>query len=1065
MKNKKVLLLKVFIGFCIFNFLSFSVFAADVISPNWNLNDINSQIRSLTADYSGTSAIIGGASKNGNASNNTLIINGLTVSTESDNQAAYDNGTYMLGGGAVYNHQASKNQVQVLNGSTIQGRDVFGGAGLLDYWENRANSAYVNGNNVLIKDSNIIKSSTPITYYEYDAATQTYVPQSDYIGGNVFGSIASYYHGDAQNNSVIIDNSTVEGSVFGAYAKAQTISGIDQDEHTGDISENFRPDISLNNNTIKILNGSVVNGQVVGGFGSPIINGNTIEIDASTVNEVYGGVPDIGLYNADNTSAATLRDNTIIIRNGSTVSKGFVVGGESLNSINNKLIIDSSTISDGYLYSSFILLGLRQFGTIPINAEATSNVISVNNLPTSTINEIGAVLNLSGKANDNSANLTNISALTVARPALSFGVLDMTKVGSSVGNLLSLKNDNGVAIPTDDFNSSYGFIYGGTALDYTSQINDMPNPVGGVLPDGADEIPATQIIAEGGNQANGNTVTISNSTVNANIIGGFAGEIREISYINWSEDSGSYIKKVTQKIGNEVFVVNYTCDGNGENCSAPTIESRTAYESISSQFSASNNTVILDNVDFDGTVYGGFVAGAELQVDNAKTSNNTVILRGNTPLSSTSVIYGGNAFLDQSTNHLVFDHIAGTGGAYITYDNPNQFQNFNHTWQINADLDTRIDFQMNEVDAIVNIDNSQKQEGSATIIKTQTSSDLTDVEQNGVITDLVDTTVELSQKRRGIYSYNLVGTKEDATTVGWVLSIIRDQNNVEIYGQLPLVGLALASDGSDILNNALREAWKSELSSGTFIDGGYHHTRYHTGSGFDLNSGIVQAGFWKKLNNDWLAGLFVKYANGSYETYPIKASGSANAFGGGLMTSYHYSETGYIEANAEVGYLDMEFKSSELLSDMKSRGIYYGALFGVVEEITPTWNLFTNLQYLRKDKDSMTDNLGQEVSYDAMQSLAFRAGTEVSLTKLTFEDIVPSIGASCIYEFDGKSKVDVSGTTNNEASMRGFSGRGEIAFSYNSEEGYFPLISKLTLFGQAGKRSGFGGELNLTFKF
>lgn len=1065
MKNKKIMLLKIFIGFCVCNFLSFSVFAADVISSNWNLNDISSQIRSLTADYSGTSSIIGGASKNGNASNNTLIINGLTVSTESDNQTAYDNGTGILAGGAVYDHEANQNSVQVINGSTIQGRTVIGGIAMLDAYENRANNGQANNNSVLIKDSSVIKSSTQVSYQEYDPSTESYTTEYKYVGGNVYGGVLNYAHGNANTNSVTIDNSIIEGDVVGSYAEAQVIAGVDFQDN-GDINEEFRPDTTTDNSVVKIINGSNVSGSVMGGYGPYAISGNTVEIDASTVNEVYGAVPHFTLYNSDNTTQTTARDNTVIIRNGSTISKGAVARGYSVNSINNKMIIDNSTISDGYIYSANIILDLRgESNDIPIHATVESNSLTISNMPVSTANEIGAGLNLSGKANNNTVSLTNVSGLTIPRPAVSFGVLDMA--GLHVANLLSLKDHNGVAISINNFNSSLGFIYGGAGIDGTTQTNDVnATPVGGVLPDDADVVPGEVIVASGGNQADGNTVTISNSTINANIVGGFASQIKEIAYVNWAEDSGDYIKTSTLKVGNEIIVYRSVCDGNGQNCSDPEITSRTPYDSSTvSEISASNNTVILEDVSLDGVVYGGFVAAADVRIDGVKTSNNTVIIRGNTSLSNTSVIYGGSAYLGRTTNRLVFDHVAGTGGAYITYDNPNQFQNFNHTWQINADLNTRLDFQMNEVDAIVTIDNPQQQEGSATIIKTQTSSDLTDVEQNGVVTDLVDTTVELSQKRRGIYSYNLIGTKEDATTIGWVLSIVRDQNNVEIYGQLPLVGLALASDGSDILNGALREAWKSELSSGTFIDGGYHHTRYHTGSGFDLNSGIVQAGFWKKLNNDWLAGLFVKYANGSYETYPIKASGSANAFGGGLMTSYRYSETGYIEANAEVGYLDMEFKSRELLADMKSSGIYYGALFGVVEEITPTWNIFTNLQYLRKNKDSMTDNLGQEVSYDAMQSLAFRAGTEISLTKLTFEDIVPSIGASCIYEFDGKSKVDVSGTTNNEASMRGFSGRGEIAFSYNSEEGYLPLISKLTLFGQAGKRSGFGGELNLTFKF
>ena len=78
-------------------------------------------------------------------------------------------------------------------------------------------------------------------------------------------------------------------------------------------------------------------------------------------------------------------------------------------------------------------------------------------------------------------------------------------------------------------------------------------------------------------------------------------------------------------------------------------------------YSASNNTVILDNVKFNGKVYGGYVYGAELKDQNMLTQNNTVILRNKVELDPTAVIYGGNNGLyGFSTNQLVFDRTIGT---------------------------------------------------------------------------------------------------------------------------------------------------------------------------------------------------------------------------------------------------------------------------------------------------------------------------------------------------------------------------------------------------------------------
>ena len=916
--------------------------------------------------------------------------------------------------------------------------------------------------NVLIKDSNVIKSSSPAIYNYYDPSTESYIPTPVYLGGDVFGGVVRYPNGNADNNEVVIDNSTIAGDVYGAYAESEPIVGLDYDEH-GDVLEGFRPNYTTNNTTVKIINGSVVNGTVSGGYGPYAISGNKVEVDASTVSEVYGATPHFTLYNPDNTTQTSAINNEVLIHNGSNVGTAYTAGGYSVNAIGNKFTLDNSTVSSGLLYSAYVLLDFRENNTIPINADVSSNSLTIKNIGSSTIYEIGAGLNLSGKANQNTLSLVSVSGLTVSRPILSFGLLPVSSLETN--NLFALKDLNGVVVPDNNFNASYGFVYGGASVDFTSQVNSMPNPSGGVLPDDAGVTPAEEIIGNGGVQSDKNIVQISNSSINANIIGGFSGEFRFVNYTNWSENSGDFIKTVTTKVGNEIIVTNYVCDGNGQNCSAGTEVSRDNADAVDSKFTASNNTVILENVNFDGTIYGGYVAGADLSIGNVETANNIVVIRGNTTLSNSSLVFGGNAYLGRTTNRLIFDHVAGAGNTYITYNNPNQFQNFNSTWQINADLDTRIDFRLNNVDAIVNVDNTNLQEGSATIIKTQTASDLSNIEQNGEVVDLIDTSVGLSRDKLGIYSYKLVGTKEDATTVGWVLSILRDSNNVEIYGQLPLVGLALASEGPEMLTKALNYAWQSQLDSSAFFDAGYHHTRYHTGSGFDLNSGIMQAGFWKKFNEEWLGGFFVKYSAGTYETYPIKASGNVNAFGGGVMTSYRYSQSGRIEANVEIGYLDLEFNSNQLTSSLRSKGAYYGALFGIAEDISSDWSLYTNLQYLRKGKDSVTDNLSQSVSYDAMQSIAWRVGTEVSFPNLSFEGIVPSLGASGIYEFDGKSKINVADTPNEEASMRGFSGRGEIALSYDSENGPFPLISKLTLFGQAGKRSGFGGELNFSFKF
>ena len=268
-----------------------------------------------------------------------------------------------------------------------------------------------------------------------------------------------------------------------------------------------------------------------------------------------------------------------------------------------------------------------------------------------------------------------------------------------------------------------------------------------------------------------------------------------------------------------------------------------------------------------------------------------------------------------------------------------------------------------------------------------------------------------------------------------------------------------------MLTQTLNDLWQSETEQNTFVNGGYHHTRYKTGSGFDLDSGLMQAGAWKKFTNDWALGLFAKYSGGSYETYPIKVTGDASVYGGGLLTSLRYSETGRLEATVEAGYVDAKFQSDELLSNFKSKGMYYGASAGFVENPLDDLSMFANFNWKRKASDDITDDLDQKIEFDTLQSMALRFGGDYTFNSWDLNGVIPAIGASAIYEMDGKSTVTVENVKSSEASMKGMSGRGQLVLSYHNKDTFLPLHSVLTVYGQLGKREGFGGEVTVAFEF
>ncbi len=1057
------------IGF-LFNFILVgNSVAADVFAPTWNLSNIGSQVRELTTNYTGTGVVIGGGSLYGDANKNQLIVDstahaGLTTvstgSTAASAKTAYENGSDFMAGGAVYNAYANLNKLTV-NGATIRGRSVLGGAALLDSIDNRLGIGSAMGNTVFLKDATVSLSPAFVP-------TGSMIPMQ--TGGDVVGGMTHYINGHADYNTVTLDNTTTADGVYGGVVVPHFLLLSDYD------NVSFTADY----NSVNILNGSNVAGTVYGGYGVWSSEGNSVLVDNSTVTDVYG------VYSTNASSLAY--DNTVTLQNGAVADAAYTVYGHSINAVANNLNMDNATINNGHLYTASIGLAFDANGA-PINAVAQDNTLRAENMAAFSAKEVGGSLNWAGASNKNGVLVNNVAGLTVPRGTTSFG--DLVSVsGLASCSLWSIPSLDVTDMATP-LAAANGFIYGASSLDYTQQLNDlnvnlttsmMKDTATGQLQDsiaGA-TVPDVSILANvgaSGTTSDGNTVYIQDSNVTSNILGGMAAQIQQIDYATWTysapssgtataADPAKYTRTSVKKTGNtvETNITDFQYDGS----SITTISSSSTYAAVTefenAVYSASNNTVVLDNSHVTGTVYAGYVIGADLSLPNVYTSNNTVVLRGNTTLDNSTVLYGGNAYLGRTTNWLVFDHVA-NNGSFVTYNSKNQFQNFNRIWQINADLDTRINFNFNNVIALVNVDMKEAVEGSATIIKAKTSTDMTDILQNGVVTDLIDDSVGLANDKLGIYSFSLTGIKLDSSTVGWVLSSVKDSANAETYGQSPLAGVALAQQGQDTLANTMQAAWSTDAEMNTFVGGGYDKTKYTTGSGFDLQSGILQAGMWKKFTGSWLGGFFLKYAGGHYDTFPISAKGDISAYGGGLMTSWQYSETGRFEANVEAGLMKIDFESSDLRSNLKTHSAYYGGMVGLVQTPVQYWDLFARLQYLHKNGDTTTDNLEQKVKYDAVNSLTLRAGTEYEFGYVNWGGLVPTVGASGIYEFDGESKVTVLGLSNSQASLKGFSGRGEVGFKYSSDDTFLPLLSKLSVFGQVGKRRGFGLEANISFQF
>ena len=1003
---------------------------AQNIQMNWDGQNYSREITDDSNDNKSLAIVGAGSIDTGAIDGASMTVNGkkININTDAVAQEVYNSvdrteenaqfgipvsgketiGSYVAGG-AAYRNNVTNSSVS-MTGTTLQGRDVMGGASFLLDGLARLGDFSANNNSVTI-------SGGSLSFYDYTAPGAT-DPES--YGGNVYGGYTMFAKGTANNNTVIIkDGANVAGNVIGGVTTPRL---TEEDQQKTNVL-----DTRANGNYV-LVKDSTVGGLVAGASGAATANDNTVIIDNSNVGAAFGAAIGRGITNGTE-SVVNMNNNTVIVRNGSTVgTTAMAVMNKSVNAQGNTMTLDNSTMANGAAYSVLMYLGNDVSGGL-VQSVVANNTLNLNNL-TSTFKEVGGSLNFAGTSNGNTVNILN-SNVTLTNASRKFfdEQLDFTKLAAA--NLL----------PTD-VPADKGLIFGGASMDYTATVNSTPSP----------EAPEEKAVAFNGTNSDGNLVNIAGGnsvkTVDANVFGGFSAYIREVDY-RTVDDSG-----VTETVKKNGLTTTTT---SSDPAAEPT-EPETA-EKVDNIHSASNNTVVLDNVKFKGKVYGGYVYGAELKTDNMLTQNNTVILRNKVELEPTAVIYGGSNSRSRTTNQLVFDRTIGT------FTDKNQFRNFNPWWTINADFNTRLNFNF-DVHARMLLDKSTMKEGSAIVVTTNTEKSLTGIDEGGVVYELLDSGIVLTQKKVGVFSYSLTPTKgSTGNLVNWTLTSTKDKANAEVYGQLPLVGLALISEGPEMLTQTLNDLWQSETEQNTFVNGGYHHTRYKTGSGFDLDSGLLQAGAWKKFTNDWALGLFAKYSGGSYETYPIKVTGDASVYGGGLMTSLRYSETGRLEATVEAGYVDAKFQSDELLSSFKSKGMYYGASAGFVENPLDDLSLFANFNWKRKASDDITDDLDQKIEFDTLQSMALRFGGDYTFNSLDLNGVIPAIGASAIYEMDGKSTVTVENVKSDEASMKGMSGRGQLVLSYHNKDTFLPLHSVLTVYGQLGKREGFGGEVTIAFEF
>ena len=241
-------------------------------SKNGNANENNITINGGYMD----DCVYGGYSKNGNANENNITINGGYIDD------------YVYGG---YSENGDSNYNQVIATGGFLDGDIAGG-----YSSGEGNS---NGNKVYL-------SRVGVDDYVY--------------GGRAYGS------GNSDANEVIINHCSIYGDVYGGDSGQAT----------------------ANNNKVTITDSNIYL-EVYGGSGVTEANGNKVTIINSTINDnVQGGIVTNGIAN----------NNSVEIKN--SLIKGDVFGGyigesasaDNLSAQNNTVVLDSAVVT-GTIYGGY----------------------------------------------------------------------------------------------------------------------------------------------------------------------------------------------------------------------------------------------------------------------------------------------------------------------------------------------------------------------------------------------------------------------------------------------------------------------------------------------------------------------------------------------------------------------------------------------------------------------------------------------------------------------------------------------------------------------------------------
>ncbi|WP_428075159.1 hypothetical protein [Candidatus Avelusimicrobium aviculae] len=989
------------------HYLLISLFSCLAL-PAWALpdDDSNQTLTYAGETVSGSTEIVAGHGQQ-NANGNTVIITGSTIQ---DNNSPLHN-AQVVGGWAVYN-SANDNTITISNSTVnrniVAGQSTFG--------------LQANNNEVSITGSQVNKDApleavTTLTGYQaehrYDEqdgdvyvlssmatdrvqAAGDLAPEASLytiyggtisngeasgnkiiitdsqngIGNNLVSAYSLYLAGShLEGNSIQVSNSAVSGLIVGATSYAANWETSITDPLTN------------NNNSVSVSSSQV--NDVIGAFGGLTTNGNSILLTGSTADNLYGVSFGQNIFYAGGqpqTIENTADNNSVRLYNASTVT-GNIYGAQShsVQARGNLVEIADGSSAQGNVYGTHISNARVQvndttvsWNTVQTAAENNTLTITGATAGNSTA-EIAGAKNLSGWANSNRVTLTaaTATAATLAGGWAAHERQTLTAQGQQDLAIGYQADTNTLSATESQINAN---VYGGLV----SQQDD-------INPNGVTDTTLSTAWA--------NLVHLDSSTLTGNAYGGAAlGDYTSANYNRlWLTDS---------QVNGSVY------GGLAEGTNS----------------TAGWNQVIINNSSVTGDVYAASAA---------QGGNNTVTLAGKSDISGT--VYGGEGGNNQLTllNFQSAQELNVSG-----FDRP----------YIISGADTSVTFAQDVAQADVYVQGTNDVNGHIMI--------RTPDENSSFLLHSVDS---------GVYTYALTPEQQADGWTAWLLSGGFSSQRAETYVQTAMAALALANAGDGLLSEALNNAVQSGQETGTFLQSSYENATHETGSGIRLHATTVLAGLYTQTA-DWLGGLYARYAYGDYNTYPVHSDSYASSWAGGLFGAWNGTENLRLLADARVGWQTTSYGGSyQTGASFDYESVFTSLQTAAQYAFIPSLWADARLRWTHIQGKDLTDNLGEEIYLSGSDSLLGALGVNFQPEFLAFGYFAPQIKAELLHEFNGQGLAEVENHRLDGVSLRGTTGRATLAINYNNEAK--GLLANLSGFVEGGQMEGWGVKAQGALRF